>query len=122
MHLRLHRFDIGKRVSEADCASGNRGGNIEKRNAKSRAAALVRTGFAGESRDEFLAGCVILHVGGSCFGVGENFARGVDDSGTGAGGLTFLRGDFGKRVGAVDFDAVGKEKCFLRQVALDLGA
>ena len=86
MHLRLHGFDIGKRIGEAHCASGNWRGDIEKRNAESGAAALVLAGLAGESGGEFLAGGVVLHVGRIGFGVGENFSGSVDDGGAGAGG------------------------------------
>ena len=34
----------------------------------------------------------------------------------------FLRGDFGKGMSAIVFDAVGEELSLLREVALDLGA
>ena len=78
--------------------------------------------LSGEGGGEFLAGGVVLHGGGIGFGVGEDFAGGVDDGGAGAGGLAFLRGDFGERVGAVGLDAVREEKSLLSEVALDLGA
>ena len=122
MDLRLNGFDIGERIGEADCASGNRGGDVEKWNAESGAAALVLAGLAGEGGGELRAGGVVLHVGGIGFGVGEHFAGGVDDGGAGSGGLAFLRGDFGERVGAVGFDAVREEQRLLGEVALDLGA
>ncbi len=107
--LRLHRFDIGKRIGEADRSAGDGNGDVEKWNAERGAAALALADFAGEGGGEFLAGCVILHVGGIGFGVGENFSGGVDDGGAGSGGEAFLRGDFGEGVGAVGFDAVGEE-------------
>ena len=78
--------------------------------------------FAGEGGGEFLARGVVLHVGGIGFGVGKDFAGGVDDGGAGSGGLAFLGGDFGEGVGAVGFDAVGEEESFLSEVALDFGA
>ncbi len=122
LNLRLHGFDIGERIGEADRASRDGNGDIEKWNAESGAAALVLAGLSGEGGGEFLAGGVVLHVGGIGFGVGENFAGGVDDGGAGSGGVAFLRGDFGEGVGAVGFDAVGEELRFLGEVALDLGA
>ena len=117
-----HGFDIGKWIGQAHCASGYRSGDIEKWNAESGAAALVRASFAGEGGGEFLAGGVVLHGGGIGFGIGENFSGGIDDGGAGAGGMAFLGGDFSESVGAVGFDAVGEQECLLREVALNLGA
>ena len=122
MHLRLNGFDIGKRIGEADRASGDWNGDIEKWNAERGAAAFAFAGFAGEGGGELRAGGVVLHAGGIGFGVGENFSGGVNDGGAGSGGLAFLRGDFGERVGVVGFDAVREEQSLLREVAFDLGA
>ena len=61
-------------------------------------------------------------VAGIGFRIGENFSGGVDDGGASASGLALLRGDFSERVCVVDFDAMGEEQSFLRQVALDFGA
>ncbi len=84
--LRLNGFDIGKRIGEPDGATGDGDGHVEKWNAERGAAALVLADLSGEGGGEFLASGVILHVGGIGFGVGEDFAGGVDDSGASSGG------------------------------------
>src|ERR1700722_8187393 len=115
MNLTLHGFDIGKRIGEANRAA------VEKRYAESGADALVFAGLAGECGGELLATGGTLHAGGIGFGVGQNFSRGVDDGGAGAGGLTLLGGDFRERVSVVGFDAVGEEQSFLGEAAFDFG-
>src|SRR4029077_16838671 len=120
-NFRLNRFDIREGIGETDCASGNWSGDIEEWNADGSAAALVFTRPSSEGGDEFLASGVILHGRGIAFGIGENFSGGVDDSGAGSGGETFLRCDFRER-STVDFDSMGEEESLLREVAFDLGA
>src|SRR5580698_8159511 len=113
MKLRLHGVDIGERISQANRAARNWGGDVEIRNAESRTAALIGTYPTGESGGKFRAGSVILHSGGIGFGIGQDFARSVDYGGTGSGGLRPLGGDFGERVRVIGFDAVGQEQRFL---------
>ncbi len=45
LHLRLHGFDVGKRIGEADRATGHGNGDVEKWNAERGAAALVLAGL-----------------------------------------------------------------------------
>ena len=64
MHLGLHGFDVGEWIGETNRASGDGGGDVKKWDTEGSAAAFVAAGFAGESRNELLAGGVVLHVGG----------------------------------------------------------
>ena len=120
--MRLHGFDIGKWIGKAHCAPRYRSGYIEKRYVESSAATLVRARLAGEGGDEFLASGVVLHRSGIGFGVGQNFSGSVDDGGAGAGGKTFLSGNFQQGVGAIGFDAMGEQESLLGKVALNFGA
>src|SRR6202050_1488181 len=121
-NLRGNRFDIGKRVGQADSAAGDGSGHIEKRNADGCAAALIAAHSAGESRDEFRTGGVILDAAGIRFRIGENLALGIDDGDTGASGLSFLSGDVSERVAAIVFDPVSQKLGLFGLVGLNFGA
>ena len=80
-------------------------------------------GLAREGGGEFRRACAWFSMlAGSDFGIGEDFAGGVDDGGARAGGLPFLGGDVGEGVGAIGVDAVREKQRFLGEVALDIGA
>ena len=65
---------------------------------------------------------MVFHGRGTCLGIGQHLAGGIDDGDASAGGLSFLSGDIGERVAAVGFDAVGEELSLLDEVALNFGA
>jgi len=123
LDLRRHGFNVGKRIGEANRSSGNGSGDVEEWNPQRRAAALVDAHPPGKGCDKFRTVGVVFHDLGIGLGIGQNFARGVDDGGAGPGGLGFLGGDVGEGMtSAVGLDAVGEEESFLAEVALDLVA
>src|SRR5512141_2193534 len=119
--LSLDGLDIGEGIGEAHGTARNGSGHVKKRDAESRAAAFVLAGLAGKGGGELLAGGVVLHGAGIGLGVGKDFSGGVDDGGTGSGGLTFLRRDVREGMAAIDFYAMSEEQRLLRKVTLDLG-
>src|SRR5579864_6113603 len=121
-NLGLDGLDIGKRIGEPHGAAGERSGNIEEGDAESGAAALVAPCLPAEGSDEFGAMGVVLHVSGIRFGVGQYFSGSIDDGSASACSKALLGSDFSEWMGVIDFDAVGKEKSFLGEVALDFGA
>src|SRR4029077_8659499 len=102
-------FHVGERVCETDSAAGDGSGDVEEWDADGVAAAFVDADVAAKGGLEFLAGAVILHRLGICFGVGEDLAGGIDYGRARTGGEGFLGGDVRERMLVVDFDAIGEE-------------
>src|ERR1700722_12142355 len=122
MDLGLNRLNVGKRIGEADRASGNRSGDEEKRNSQRGATAFIHSGFTGEGGGELCGRAFVLYARRIGFGVSQDIAGRIDDSGAGSGGLAFLRGNFRERVSVVGFDTTGEEQSFLGEVTFNLGA
>src|SRR6476469_10263195 len=121
-NLGLHGFDIGERIGEADSASGDGSGDVEKRYSDGGAAALALASLSLEGSHEFFSVGVVLHRVGIGLGVGEHFAGSVDDGGASSRRLAFLGSDLREWVALVGFDAVSEQESLLGKIAFDLGA
>src|SRR5437763_6590167 len=100
-NLGLHGFYVGKRIGEADGASGDGSRDVEKRYADGGAASLALASLSLAGGHEFFSMGVILHGDGSGLRIGERSARGGEEGGTSCGGVSFPGGDLSAWMGRI---------------------